>query len=276
MIARYARREETRFQHRRLILIYLGYQEFAGWQAVRLIRWMYAQLSLGALRPVVLFDLATAQLSRHKVVLPGVTVLARLIARVRERFQVRTFKQLSQKLRPDQRQALDDLLIVPEGERFTPLERLRSSPTRISSPALRSALERVQRIRAVGVSEVDLSEVPESRQLLLARHAQTAWAQTLLRMAQERRRATLLIFWQSLERSATDDALDVFDQLMTQLRLLGENQRKRARLRTLKDLDQAALKLRDAVRVLLDEEIPAQQLRHCRLAAPGLPAGRRD
>ena len=65
VIARYALREETRYQHRRIIVAALGYCDFDGGQAVRLIRWLYAQLALSALRPSVLFDLATAQLIRR-------------------------------------------------------------------------------------------------------------------------------------------------------------------------------------------------------------------
>ncbi|WP_019008510.1 Tn3 family transposase [Deinococcus aquatilis] len=50
VIARYALREETRYQHRRIIVAALGYCDFDGGQAVRLIRWLYAQLALSALR----------------------------------------------------------------------------------------------------------------------------------------------------------------------------------------------------------------------------------
>lgn len=81
----------------------------------------------------------------------------------------------------------------------------------------------------------------------------------------------MLIFLQALERSATDDALDLFDQFMTHLTLTGEVRRKQERLRTLKDLDQAALRLRDAVRVLLDETISDGDLRE--LAFRAVSAG---
>ena len=83
----------------------------------------------------------------------------------------------------------------------------------------------------------------------------------LLRMSEERRLATLLVFGQTLERTATDDILDLFDGLMATLALSGETTRRRERLRSLKDLDQAALVLEQAVRLLLDEAVPDAALR---------------
>lgn len=56
---------------------------------------------------------------------------------------------------------------------------------------------------------------------------------------------------------------------MTALALSGERLRRKARLRTLKDLDASALLLRDAVQLLLDPEIPAPQVRDIILARLG-------
>lgn len=251
---RYALREETRYTHRHSIIRYLGYQEFDGVQAFRLIRWIYAHLAVSAVRPIVLFDLVTAHLIAQKVVLPGVSVLARLIARVRERYTARTFEGLIRRLNAAQRQTLERLLVLQEGKWQTPLEVLRTPPSRVGALSLTQALHRVEQIRALGIGDLDLSDVPEARQAVLVRHAQTVRAQLIERLGEERRLATLLVFLQHLERTATDDALDIFHGLMASFALRGEARRKRERLRSLKDLDQAALLLRDAVQVLLNSE----------------------
>ena len=113
---RYALREETRYTHRRDIIAYLGYREFDDFQVFRLVRWIYAHLAVSAVRPSVLFDLATAHLSAQKIVLPGVSGLARLIARVRERHTARTFEGLSKKLSAKQQHALETLLVFARRE----------------------------------------------------------------------------------------------------------------------------------------------------------------
>lgn len=254
-------RPNTLHDHQVHLVAYLGFAAFEGRPAFRLIRWLYAQVLTSTVRPSVLFDMATAHLVAQRVVLPGVTVLARLIARVRERTGRHIYRQLRARLTAAQEAALAALLVVEPGQRLTRLEVLRTAPTRVSAPSLVAAVQRLDQICTLGVSDLSLHDLPEARMARLARHAQVAWGQTLARMGDERRLATLLVFAQALERTATDDILDLFDGLMTSLALRGETKRRRERLRSLKDLDHAALVLQQAVRILLDETVPEAQIR---------------
>jgi len=205
-VHRYLDRRETRFDHQRLIREYLGYKEFAGLEVFALVRSIYAQLCLGDERPISLFDQATKTLALRKVILPGASVLARLIVRIRDRTLGLLYHQLSARLNPVQRTGLEDLLILLEGSGRSPLEKLRTPPTRVNAPGLVGALERISAVRAVGVGEVKLSDLPPGRLTALSRHALLSWTQTLARLSEPRRLATLLAFMQYLERSATDDA----------------------------------------------------------------------
>lgn len=74
----------------------------------------------------------------------------------------------------------------------------------------------------------------------------------ILRLPKPRRLATLVAFVHCLEASAQDDALDVLEAVLRELFGSATNAEKKARLRTLKDLDQAAAILANACRVLLD------------------------
>ncbi|WP_206680755.1 DUF4158 domain-containing protein [Hymenobacter polaris] len=95
-------RPNTLHDHQVRVVAYLGFHAFDGCQAFRLTRWLYAQVLTSPVRPSVLFDLATAHLVAQRVVLPGVTVLARLIARVRERTGRHLYRQLRNRLNPVQ------------------------------------------------------------------------------------------------------------------------------------------------------------------------------
>jgi hypothetical protein len=70
----------------------------------------------------------------------------------------------------------------------------------------------------------------------LARHANTVDAQTIARLTDERRWATLLAFITTLEATATDDVLDLFDIVMTRMVNEAQKQRQQTRLRGVRDL----------------------------------------
>src|SRR3954470_3618652 len=114
------------------------------------------------------------------------------------------------------------------------------------------ALERLREIRALGVDHIDLSTVPPVRVQALARFAAAARAQAIARMPPPRRHATLLAFAKVQETAALDDVVDLLDQLITAMLARVEHAGQRRRLRTLKDLDRAALLLRQACLVVLD------------------------
>jgi hypothetical protein len=160
-----------------------------------------------------------------------------------------------------QQERLEALLLVPEGMRYSHLDRLRRGPTRVSAPALIGALQRHRELQALGIGTLDLTGLPPARIKLLARTAATAWAPIIARMPTPRRLATLLAFVAVYEVTALDDALDVLDLLITDIAAQAERLGQQQRLRTVRDLDQAALALREACALLLDPQYPDQEVR---------------
>jgi hypothetical protein len=273
---------DAHWDHAEEIRLRYGYRNFSDQpEHFRLVRWLYTRAWLSAERPSVLFDLATARLVERKALLPGVTVLARLVAQVRDRAANRLWQKLAQIPTPEQHTNLEALLAVPSvsateitqnvrwvetvsaltRSRQTPLDRLRRGPTYLSANGLVGALQRLVEVRSLGVGELDLSAIPPARLRALARYAMSARARTLARMPEERRVATLLAFARILEVTAQDDALDLFDLLIQTMFARTVRASQRERLRTLRDLDQAALQLREACLVLLDPEREDHEIR---------------
>jgi len=263
-LPRYAERIQTQWDHQAEIRRRFGYYE---WNDVHggftLMRFLYAREWVSSERPSVLFDLAISWLIDKKVILPGITTLERLISRLRDRVAEHVWRRLSQAISPEQQRLLDELLeATGRGHmRITTLERLRRAPTYASTRTLSASLDRLEEIRLFGASACDVGNVSPSRIRTLASYAMTSKVSTLARMSTESRAATLLCYVRTLEVTALDDVMDVLDLLLRDLLAKSERQGKKERLRTLRDLDSAALGLADQVDLLFAEERTDEELR---------------
>lgn len=261
-LSRYLLRPATRHVHVVEIRKQYGYHDFnePPWR-FRLVRWLYDRVWLSNERPSVLFDLSTAWLAERKILLPGVSTLSRLIAQVRDRVANRLWQLLAALPSLNQRKRLETLLTVPGGVRQSTLDRLRRGPTRVSGPALIRALQRHEEICALGVGQLDVALIPPTRIRMLARYAATSWAPVISRMPEERRIATLVAFAHTFETVSLDDALDLLDMLITDITAQAKALGKKQRLRTIRDLDKAALDLGEACTMLFDNTISDNHLR---------------
>jgi len=221
----------------------------------RLGRWLCALCWTGTDCPSTRFYHASGWLIGHKVLLPGVSVLERFIAKVRSHMESRLWRLLVRDVTAAQRRHLDELLTPAEGSRQSWLDRLRKGPVRVSSPALVQALRRTETVRNIGI-RLATAHVPPSRIAALARFASTVKVSAVARLPAERRLATLVAFVHGQEASAQDDALDVLDILLGDLFARAQQADRKVRLHTLKDLDQAASTLAEVCRMLLDPSLP--------------------
>ncbi|MDI1245186.1 MAG: Tn3 family transposase [Rhodoferax sp.] len=255
------RTAEQRWDHMTEIRLRYGFRDWVD-PAVgfRMSRWLFALCWTGTDRPGVLFDRATTWLLAHRVILPGCTTLERFVARLRNRVENRLWKLLGRGITDEQRARLEDLLTVtPEG-RSSWLDKLRSGPVRVSGPALVHAIRRLQTVRDLGI-KLPATGVPPSRLASLARFAGTAKVTAIGRLPPVRRLATLVAFIHCLEATAQDDVIEVLDMLLQEFFNNAVKADKKARLRGIKDLDQAATLLATACRTLLDPELADSDLR---------------
>jgi TnpA family transposase len=253
---------DQRWQHAAEIRAHYGYVDITErLVGFRLTRWLYALCWTGTDRPSVLFERATTWLVTHKVLLPGCSTLERYVARVRSRVEIRLWRSLVRGVSDEQQVALENLLVVPIGSRSSPLDRLRAGPIMVSSTSLVHALRRLQAVRELGIKLPASARIPATRVAALARFAGTAKVSAVLRLPNPRRLATLVAFAHCLEATAYDDALEVLEALLSDLFGDAVKADKKARLRTLKDLDKAAATLSRACQILLDSDFPDTGLR---------------
>ena len=256
------RDSETRWDHAAEIRRHCGFRDFGDPGAqFRLNRWLYALCWTGTDRPGVLFDRATTWLIAQKVLLPAVTTLERHVARLRSRVEERVWSMLAAAASPETRSKLEALLSAPEGGHQSLLDRLRKGPYRRSAPELVRALDRVEEVRRLGINFPWPTAFPTGRLHALARFANTAKVSVIRRLPESRRLATLVAFASNLEAAALDDALDLLDILITEMFSDAARASDKARLRTIKDLDAAAIQLTQVCRLVLNPDLQDAELR---------------
>lgn len=262
IISRYAQRENTRCEHHGLIRQHYSYHDFGDFPwSFRLKRLLYTRAWLSNERPGLMFDFATAWLLQNKVLLPAASTLTRVIGEIRERATRRLWRKLAALPNRWQAAQLAGLLEIPEGQRLSVMEHLKRGPVTISGPAFTEALERYTRLRSLEFSCLNFTGLPAIQLRNLARYAGMASVKYISRMPEERRLAILTAFVKAQEISALDEAVDVLDMLILNITREAKKTGQKKRLRTLKDLDRAALLLARACALLLDEDTGDDLLR---------------
>lgn len=141
----YGERDGTARTHAGEIQKTEAWRDFAE-VSTELGEWVEARAWTTGDGPKALFDASVAWMRERQVLLPGVTVLTRLVGSRRETATQRLWEALNGLLDDEQRAGLDGLLEVPQGHRHSRLDRLRRSPTRVSGSAMVEALQRATEI----------------------------------------------------------------------------------------------------------------------------------
>ena len=138
VVKRYTARPMTAYEHAWQIRRVYGYRDFADAEAgVRLREFLAGRPWTHAEGPVALFSQAVAWLRRHRVLLPGVSGLARLVTTARAEAAGglhRTVAEAATAADPGLPGRLPALLDVLPGQRVSEWGRLRRAPVRTSGP----------------------------------------------------------------------------------------------------------------------------------------------
>ncbi len=267
-VKRYAERQSTQWEHAAEIRQAYGYRDFTDDGPQEGIRaFIAARAWTRTEGPRALFDQSVAWLRERKILLPGPSVLARLVSEVRTAESDRLHGVMASAAAQADTglpRRLVGLLDVPDGSRVSEMERLRRSPVRASAPQMVRSLDRASEVLAIGAGKADLVGVPANRVEALARYGLGTKAPTLRGLTEPRRTATLLATARALEVTAVDDALDLFSLLMaTKLLAWAERESNKQRQRDMPRLARASVTLAKAARVLLaagDRALTATEL----------------
>ena len=252
------------WRHVALIKERYGFRDFvdAPFERFRLMRWLNALCWAGDDRPGLLMERAVAWLLAKQVPLPGVSTLERFCAQVRARVQEQRWRRMAVAF--DTEQSAYIARLFDSGDGPTLIEELRRAPRRLAPGEFLTHLERIDAIRAANLAPKDAPDAPDAPDAVIERLAHAARKMrpaALARLPEPRRSATLAALFGALERIALDEALELFGQLIDQTVKDAARAYTASRMRTLRDLDAAALILAQAVEFVFLEERDDASLR---------------
>jgi hypothetical protein len=195
------------------------------------------------------------------VLLPGATVLERLVARVVDRANKRLWAGLIKPLDERQAQRLRRLLEIEENTRFSKLELLRRQETRASSLTIRSAMQRLDKVRALGVSDIDLTLFPVGRINALSRYGLASWVAAIDDLGEDHELATLLVTSCVLEAVIQDEILDLLILIVAEKFKDAGKAGLKQRLQIMAEMDTATWQLCEACQFILDDNLLGDEIR---------------
>jgi TnpA family transposase len=208
------RREATDLDHERRIRDHLGFRAFDSAAQERVEQWLTARATEGA-TTAELLRRAEEVLHAWKIVLPGPSVLERLVASVATRVHNDVLEQIAARLPPAFCQMIDDLLQVPEGDQRSTLFHLKAYPPVASAKALTEWIERYHILCGLGIDQIDLNALPSTQIHTLAHLADRYNVRALKRFAPAKRYALVASFLVESQRTVLDYVVTMHDQFVT-------------------------------------------------------------
>jgi hypothetical protein len=249
----YGERLQTHYEHAWEIQDLLGFRDFADAEA-QVTAFVASRVAATRDSRRELFDRAVLWLIEERVLLPGISTLARLVREIQRSGLENINAAVVAPVPAHMRRELIGTLEVLDGKRVSTLEWMRTPVTKLSGTGLSDALDRTSYVLGLGAGVVDLSAVAPVKLAELASYGLHAKAAKIKQLQGERRVAMLVATVRELEISSVDDALLLFDLLMSTKLLSGAVRKSdKEKLKTFPKLKTAAARMAAAWAVVLRE-----------------------
>jgi TnpA family transposase len=254
----YSERPQTRYEHAWEIRDLLGFRDFTDAEQ-EITQYVASRVATTRDSRRELFDRAVLALIEKRVLLPGITTMSRLVTEIRRAGLEEINAAVVAPTPVHTRRELIETLEVPEGKRVSTLEWMRTPVVKLTGKGMVDALDRASFVLGLGTGAIDLSVVAPVKLAELASFGLHAKAPRIKDLRGERRVATLVATTRALEASSVDDALLLFDLLMSTKLLSGATRASnKEKLKTFPKLKTAAAKMAAAWAIVLAERPEGQ------------------
>jgi hypothetical protein len=209
-------REATVLEHRQNVLKHLGFQRFDPMAQAQLETWIAQQARRGTL-PEALFQQAEQHLFAQRVLLPGPSVLERLIIHVCSNVLDELFETVFKRLSPALRQAIDQLLLVPDGEQHSVFAHLKEYPPAPSIASIQSYLQRYRTVAETGMDTCEIPMLTPEWLTYLYKQAKRYNAKDLKRFTAYKRYTLMVCFLLETRKTLLDHLVTMHDQYLMEI-----------------------------------------------------------
>ena len=206
-------RKATYTDHRQNILKHLEFQKFDEAIQEKLETWLEQQARLGLL-PEELFQKAEHYLLDQRTLLPGPSVLERLIIHICSNVHQQLFETVFQDLSPELRESIDQLLKVPEGEQRSYFHQLKAYPPAATISSLQAYLKRYTTVADTGIDTFEGRMLTPAFLEYLFKQAKRYSAKDLKRFAEHKRYALMVCFLLETRKVLLDHLVTMHDQYL--------------------------------------------------------------
>ena len=260
LILTYPARQPTRYEHVERIRTYLGLRSFKQTDNEMVASHVRARARAGARLHELLAD-TERMLREQKIVLPGVTVLERIISSARVEAEDQLFRDLSQRVDEQTRSKILALLKVRPGEKTTPFQQLQRAAGRPSPDAFNREVEALIEVRALLPDDLDLSDLDGQLVERLAPMVSGLPTQALTQYQEAKRVGLLLLWLWRLRTQPIDTALTVSNELIAGALRRAKNAAVKEQQKQNKRVAPLLTICGDVLEALLDERIADAELR---------------
>jgi TnpA family transposase len=209
-------RKATYTDHRYNIMTYLGFQKFDDQAQAQLAAWIEQEARRGTL-PEALFQQAETHLLAQRVLLPGPSVLERLVIHVCSNVHGELFETVFTRLSPELRRAIDQLLLVPDGEQHSAFYRLKEYPPAPSIASIQAYLHRYHTVAETGIDAFEIQLLTPEWLVYLFKQAKRYNAKDLTRFTDYKRYTLMLCFLLETRKTLLDHLVAMHDQYLMEM-----------------------------------------------------------
>jgi len=209
-LASYAVRFQTRYEQLGALRTVLGFTYLAPQQR-QILEWLLP-LALATTNPLNVATALLDELRRRRIIVPGASIIERLVATALAAAERHVAKQLTGGLTPAQSEALEALLAAKPETAMSVLAWARLPAGAPGHAALKRLAEQLACLRAIGLDPACAEGVHAERLRKLAREGGRFTAQHLRLLSVSRRRATLVATVLDTIARLTDDGVALFDR----------------------------------------------------------------